>query len=142
MLILGLLLLAATAAFTGLVLADNLSGGPDYNVTVLGHHIATMNSLSIFCAGLALALIFGLAAMMTKTGASLHRRRTRKLHEARRDAADTARERDELAARLDRATPEPYAPGPDPDSDSDLEPKGATSADTPRHRHARHLFGH
>ena len=60
MLILGLLLLACTAAFTGFVLADNLNGGPDYNVTVLGHHIATMDPLAIFCAGLALALIFSL----------------------------------------------------------------------------------
>jgi hypothetical protein len=68
MLILGLLLLACTAAFVGLVIADNLGGGAEHNVTVLGHHIATMNGLAIFCAGLALALIFGLGLMMATAG--------------------------------------------------------------------------
>lgn len=153
MLILGVLLLACTAAFTGLALADNLSGGPDYNVTVLGHQIATMNSLAIFCAGLALALIFGLGCMMAMTGGLLRRRKSRKLTAARRDAAATARERDALAARLEdtRSTTAPaadepgydpgYAPPPtDPDPAADT---GATQAATPpRRHHARHLFGH
>ncbi|MFD8253045.1 hypothetical protein [Streptomyces werraensis] len=65
MLILGLLLLGAVGAFTGLVIADNLSGGPQYTVSVLGQDIATMSTLAVFCAGLALALLFclGLAAV-------------------------------------------------------------------------------
>jgi ABC-type spermidine/putrescine transport system permease subunit I len=74
MLILGLLLLAGSAAFTALVIADNLSGGPEYTVSVLGEDIATMNTLAVFCSGLALALIFclGLALM---SAAKTHRRR-------------------------------------------------------------------
>ncbi|MFF4117146.1 hypothetical protein ACFY0P_27295 [Streptomyces sp. NPDC001714] len=74
MLFLGLLLLAATVAFTALAIAGNLSGGPGYTVSVLDHHIATLGPLAIFCAGLALALIFclGLAVM---TGGAVHHRR-------------------------------------------------------------------
>ncbi|WP_369405583.1 hypothetical protein [Streptacidiphilus neutrinimicus] len=83
MLLLGLLLIAATAAFTGLVIADNLSGGPEYHVTVLGNTIATMNSLEIFLSGLALALIFCLGLAMTGTGGVLARRRRLRLREAR-----------------------------------------------------------
>jgi hypothetical protein len=79
MLILGLLLLAATGAFTGLVIADNLSGGPEYTVSVLGQDIATMNMLAVFCSGLALALIFCLGLVMV-TSRRHHRPRT---HEPR-----------------------------------------------------------
>ncbi|MFD9633301.1 hypothetical protein [Streptomyces violascens] len=78
MLLLGLLLLGATGAFIGLLIAvaDNLSGGPDYGVTVLGNHIATLNSLGIFLAGIALTLIFGLGcAMVRSAGARARRRR-------------------------------------------------------------------
>jgi hypothetical protein len=157
MLILGLLLLAGPAAFTGLALADNLNGGPDYNVTMLGHHIATMNSLAIFCAGLALALIFGLGVMMAMGGLSLRRRKYRKLSTARRDAVEAARERDELAARLENGTTAEPAGYPaagaagnpaagERERDlaanrGDLTSSGAARADQgPRHR--RHLFGH
>ncbi|WP_329136394.1 hypothetical protein OG552_24580 [Streptomyces sp. NBC_01476] len=158
MLILGLLLVACTAAFTGFALADNLNGGPDYNVTVLGHQVATMNSLEIFCAGLALALIFGLGVLMSMGGMSLRRRKARKLAAARRDARETARERDELAARLEKApaATEPAYPAnadyadyqttreEDVANNRDMEHTGtvASSEPGPQRRHARHLFGH
>ncbi|MFF9815498.1 hypothetical protein [Streptomyces sp. NPDC014006] len=74
MLLLGLLLLAATVAFTVLAIAGNLGGGPRYAVSVLDHHIATLNGLALFCSGLALALIFCLALAMMRSGAH-HRRR-------------------------------------------------------------------
>lgn len=76
MLLIGLLLLAATGAFTGLVIAYNLSGGPEYTVSVFGQDIATMNTLAIFCSGLALALIFcgGLAVAMNRAAHGRHRR--------------------------------------------------------------------
>jgi hypothetical protein len=93
MLILGLLLLAGAGVFTGLVIADNTSGGPEYNVSVLGHSIATMNTLEIFCAGLALALIFCLGMAMAMAGGVSRRHKSRKLAEARRAAAENARER-------------------------------------------------
>ncbi|EST35721.1 hypothetical protein M878_04930 [Streptomyces roseochromogenus subsp. oscitans DS 12.976] len=82
MLFLGLLLLAATGAFTALAIADNLSGGPQqYGVSVLGHHIATLSPLGLFCSGLALALIFCLGLAMV-SGAAHHRRspRPRRAH--------------------------------------------------------------
>ncbi|MFF5159578.1 hypothetical protein ACFY3N_25745 [Streptomyces sp. NPDC000348] len=76
MIVLGLLLLAAAGAFTGLVIADNLSGGPEYTVSVLGQDIATMNTLAVFCSGLALALLFcaGLSAVVSS---AVHRRHER-----------------------------------------------------------------
>ncbi|KUO16558.1 hypothetical protein [Streptomyces dysideae] len=89
MLILGLLLLAATGAFTGLLIADNLSGGPDYTVSVLGNDIATMNSLAIFSSGLALALIFCLGLAMMTTGAA-HRRHSHRRPRRRHARQDTA----------------------------------------------------
>ncbi|MER6565463.1 hypothetical protein ABT288_04570 [Streptomyces sp. NPDC001093] len=62
----GLLLLAGAAAFTALAIAGNLSGGPQYTVSVLDHNVATMSGLALFSSGLALALIFcaGLAIMV------------------------------------------------------------------------------
>ncbi|MEU6854048.1 hypothetical protein ABZ901_29490 [Actinacidiphila alni] len=161
MLILGLLLLAGAGVFTGLVIADNTSGGPDYNVSVLGHSIATMNSLEIFCAGLALALIFCLGTAMAMAGGVSRRHRSRKLTEARRSAAENARERDALAARLDTMNEQETAPaareGHAPDGAYDPDGTSGYGADTgraadddrppervgaTRHRHARHLFGH
>lgn len=161
MLILGLLLLACTAAFTGLAISDNLSGGPDYTVSVLGNPVATMNSLAVFCAGLALAVLFGLGALMTMRGLGLRlrRRRIRTPARARHDAALRARERDEPASRPDNpattgAPVQEYAaPGDHGDTrDRDLaagrdaggvsRDSGATRAPRHRHRHARHLFGH
>ncbi|MEU7241145.1 hypothetical protein [Streptomyces sparsogenes] len=75
MLFLGLLLLAAAGAFTGLLIADNL-GGPEYTVSVLGQDIATMNSLAVFCSGLALALLF-CVGLSVVASAAIHRRHQR-----------------------------------------------------------------
>ncbi len=135
MLLLGLLLVGATAAFTGLVVADNNSGSPNYSVTVLGHHIATMNTLAAFLAGAALALVFCLGLAMMTGGSRRAVRRRSDLRAARRDAKDAAAERDLLASRVGddtgpMADPEPMAG----------EPQG-TEAQV-RRRRARHLFGH
>jgi hypothetical protein len=81
MLFLGLLLLAATGAFTGLVIADNLSGGPEYTVSVLDQEIATMNTLAIFSSGLALALIFCLGLAVMRSGATHRRHRRSRTYE-------------------------------------------------------------
>ncbi|WP_374209080.1 hypothetical protein [Kitasatospora sp. A2-31] len=64
MLLLGLLLMATTGAFAGLLIADNLDGGPDYTASVLGNDVATLSSLGIFLAGIALALLFCLGLAM------------------------------------------------------------------------------
>ncbi|GGJ56222.1 hypothetical protein [Streptomyces brasiliensis] len=79
---LGLLLLAAAGAFTALAIADNLSGGPDYAVSVLGHHIATLGPLAIFCSGLALALIFCLGIALMAGATTHHHRRSPRLRRA------------------------------------------------------------
>jgi len=169
MLILGLLLLACTAAFVGLAIADNLGGGANHTVTMLGHQIAVMNGLAIFCAGLALALVFALGVMLASTGMKMRRRTGRKLHAARREAQATARERDELAARLDQIHAEHEAAqddtatvgyegyeryeggdagaasGSSPDPAAERETAAAgTAPDQPsrRRQHGRHLFGH
>lgn len=85
MLLIGLLVLAATGAFTGLVIAYNLSGGPEYTVSLFGQDIATMNTLAIFCSGLALALLFclGLAVTVGRAAQGRHRRtRVYETHDA------------------------------------------------------------
>nr|BEK63270.1 hypothetical protein KPHV_04970 [Kitasatospora purpeofusca] len=73
MLLFGLLLVAVTGAFTGLLIADNLSGGPEYQVAVVGHDLVVLNSLGIFLAGLALALLFCLGLVLARAGRSAHR---------------------------------------------------------------------
>ncbi|WP_438489632.1 hypothetical protein [Streptomyces sp. S186] len=86
MLLLGLLLLAATGAFIGVLIADNLAGGPDYGVGVFGNHIATMNSLAIFLSGIALTLILGLALAMIMAGMTRARHRRPAVRSARMPA--------------------------------------------------------
>ncbi|WP_431682396.1 hypothetical protein [Kitasatospora sp. KL5] len=86
MLALGLLLLAVTGAFTGLLIAENLDGGPTYTVTMFGNDLATMNSLAIFLAGIALTLLFVLGCLMVLVG----RRRSAELRAARRAGTVTA----------------------------------------------------
>ncbi|MEV6053654.1 hypothetical protein [Streptomyces sp. NPDC052107] len=85
MLFLGLLLLAGTGAFTALAIVGNLSGGPEYTVSVLDHDIATMNGLALFSSGLAPALIFCLGlAMMAAGGTRRHRHRRHRVPCGRR----------------------------------------------------------
>lgn len=88
MLILGLLLIAATAAFTALAISDNLSGGPGHTVSVLGHDIATLGPLALFCSGLALALLFCLGIAMMSRGTTHHRRGNGGLHRRHGRMAD------------------------------------------------------
>ncbi|AUG75600.1 hypothetical protein CFP65_0645 [Kitasatospora sp. MMS16-BH015] len=126
MLLLGLILLGAAGAFTGLAIADNLGGGPDYTVTVLGNDIATMNSLAVFLAGLALVFAFG--CLLAFTGGARARRRNVELQAAR------------LAAR--NGAPEQTGAG------SAAVPTGRPAAppvdDLPRHKRPswRHRFTH
>ena len=131
LLLLGLLLLCGTAAFTGLLIADNLSGGPDYSVTILGNTIATMNSLEIFLSGLALALIFCFALALMGIGGRLSSRRRALLRSshgahAATPHATTARADTDVAVDEETGTP------------------AGTAAGTPArsHRPHRHLFGH
>ncbi|MER5352323.1 hypothetical protein ABT093_18585 [Kitasatospora sp. NPDC002551] len=112
MLLFGLLLVAATAAFTGLLIADNLSGGPEYQVTILGNQLVTLDSLGIFLAGLALALLFCLGLALA--AAARRRARTgpvRRTAVAERAPRTDGRTAGEPVAR-ERTEGEPVAGGP------------------------------
>ncbi|MGI5401118.1 hypothetical protein ACQEVG_16975 [Streptomyces sp. CA-135486] len=123
MILLGLLLLLATGAFAGLLIAYNTSGGPEYTVTMFDNDVATMNSLSIFLAGLALALLFCLGVAMIMAG--------------------SARRRHRSVARRDTRAPVETA---ERDAVRDRPAEGQAPADqartgSPRHKF-RHHFGH
>ncbi|WP_182453004.1 hypothetical protein [Streptacidiphilus sp. P02-A3a] len=128
MIFLGLLLLAATAAFTGLAVADNISGGPHDNITILGHQIANMSSLDVFLSGIALALVFCLGlALATGGGARMHRRAAA-LGAARAEARRAIADRDALQERLNDS------PGTGSES--------TDPAPVRRSHRRRQLFGH
>ncbi|MFD4262544.1 hypothetical protein ACFWR9_34205 [Streptomyces sp. NPDC058534] len=101
MLVLGLLLMAGAAAFAGLLIADNLSGGPDYTVTLMGSEPFTISTLGAFLGGIALTLIFGLGLWMLLAGTVLARHRSKKRRTDRETARRAHAERDELAGRLE-----------------------------------------
>ncbi|MFD8201504.1 hypothetical protein [Streptomyces sp. NPDC059701] len=97
MVLLGLLLMACAAAFAGLLIAYNLSGGPDYTVTLLGSQPFTINTLGAFLGGVALTLIFGLGMWMLLAGTVMARRRSQRRRMERVSAARSAPEYDESA---------------------------------------------
>ncbi|WP_037607048.1 hypothetical protein [Streptacidiphilus rugosus] len=135
MLLLGLLLLCATGAFTGLLIAGNLSGGPDYQVVVLGNTIATMNSLEIFLSGLALALIFCLALAMMGVGGRMASRRRAVLRGARHAAAPEATTTAPATSVPIETAPVETVPA---ETDENERPMAGSGAG----RRHRHLFGH
>lgn len=79
MLVLLLLLVLATAAFTAVVVVENFSGGPEYTVEVFGNQIAALGPPGLFLSGVALTLIFclGLAALAGGLKRRQHKRRAR-----------------------------------------------------------------
>ncbi|MFC5909927.1 hypothetical protein [Streptacidiphilus monticola] len=84
MLLLGLLLAGGSAAFAGLLIAENIGGGPSYTVTMFGQDLGTVNTLGAFLAGLALALVFCLALAMIPASARRSWRRSHELRMARK----------------------------------------------------------
>ncbi|MFV0137912.1 hypothetical protein ACLGIH_32795 [Streptomyces sp. HMX87] len=101
MLLLGFLLMAGAAAFAGLLIAYNLSGSPDYTVTLLGSQPFTISTLGAFLGGIALTLIFGLGLWMLVAATALARHRSKKRHRDRTTAKRATAERDEMAGRLE-----------------------------------------
>jgi hypothetical protein len=139
LLLLGLLLMAATAAFVGLTIAYNTGAGPDYQVNLLGEHPFTMTTLGAFASGLALATLFGLGLWLMLGGGALARRRSKKRRAARHEARQMAAQRDTMASRLQETGHEEHiAEAPRP-----TEQAGATSFQTRRRRsmpfHRPHL---
>ncbi|MEU1628879.1 hypothetical protein ABZ746_26915 [Streptomyces sp. NPDC020096] len=115
MLLLGMLLVGATAAFTALAIAENFAGGPGYGVTMFGQHVATLSTLDVFLAGLALALAFCLGLVMMRGGARHARHRRGERRVARRAA--------------------------EPEATSARDGEGAAEGRS-RHHHGLRLFGH
>jgi hypothetical protein len=56
--VLGTLLVAGAGAVCGLLIADNLSAAAVYTPHLLGHALPSLNATGLFCAGLALGLLF------------------------------------------------------------------------------------
>lgn len=136
MLLIGLLLLAAAAAFAIILIVSNLTGGPDYSVSLFGGHPFTVSTLGAFCGGIALALIFGLGLWLILGGTALRARRSRKMRNAQREARDAVSERDEMRSQLE---------GTGHGQSADSESRGATLKPAARaHRQTRrlHLRGH
>lgn len=129
MLLLGLVLLAATGAFTGLLIAYNQSG-PDYTIGMFGNTLGTLNSLEIFISGIVLALLFCLGLLMVMGSAAYRRRRRLARRAERREAQEVLARRDAWAAGSG-GTDAPVA---------ETDERG-TTAMPPRRRH-RHIFGH
>ncbi|MCC9307914.1 hypothetical protein LN042_12560 [Kitasatospora sp. RB6PN24] len=112
MLLLGLLLLAATGAFTGLVIAGNLNTGPSATVTVVGHDIATMSPLAMFLSGMALALILVISAVLLGVGLVRARRRRTEVQAARLVVREAGTTRTEPAPSRTEPTPSRTEPAP------------------------------
>jgi hypothetical protein len=91
MLLLGLLIVAAAVAFAIVVTADNLGGGPHYSVNLFDHHLATVNTLGAFLAGIALTLVFCLGLLIMTAGARREHRRNSELRAARRERRAAAK---------------------------------------------------
>ncbi|WP_063773556.1 hypothetical protein [Streptomyces rubellomurinus] len=150
MVLLGLLLLASSGAFIGLLIADNLSGGPEYQVTVLGNDLVRLDSLGIFLAGVALALVFCLGLAMIGASRRAVRRRGVPVR-----AAEPVERRAPLSDEVPRTSArsrEPLrddVPLPPGDARPTAEERAAEQGGreaavrrAPRWRRGLHLFGH
>ncbi|WP_181442173.1 hypothetical protein [Streptomyces tateyamensis] len=92
MILLGLLLLAATGAFTGLAIADNLHTGQSTTMSILGHDVATMTPLAVFLSGAALALICCLGLALVAAGLVRARRHRSALSATEQELSATRKE--------------------------------------------------
>lgn len=143
MLLLGLLLMSASGAFIGLLIADNIAGGPEYQATVLGNDLVTLNSLGVFLAGVALGLVFCLGLALTGLA-----RRTRPV----RPTAGGAAYREAYPTRRAHRRGQPEAEDAPVPGERSTRPEEraaeqggrdtGTSTEPPRGGRIRHLFGH
>lgn len=97
MMVIGLLLAAAAAAFTALLIAFNTSGGPEYTVSLFGSDPFTISTLGAFAGGLGLALVFALGMWLMREGLGLHHRHAVQ----RKEGGAAVGERDRLRRQLD-----------------------------------------
>jgi hypothetical protein len=66
--LLGVVLAGGAGAFFGLLIAENTAGGPRYTPGIFGQSLPTLNTLGVFCAGVALGLIFCLGVWLILRG--------------------------------------------------------------------------
>jgi uncharacterized membrane protein len=104
MLIIGLLIVVAAAAFAGAVVSENW-GGTTYTVHGFGHVLGHLTLAEIFLSGVILTAIFFLGLWVASVSSRIRRRTsTRRRAEVRatREERDTLlAERDKLASELD-----------------------------------------
>ncbi|HEU5472175.1 MAG TPA: hypothetical protein VFV67_16095 [Actinophytocola sp.] len=112
MLILGLLLVVASAAATALLVAYNGTGGTEQTVVLFGRELASVTALEAFVSGLVVAVVFCLGVwMMVRAGRRSAAVRS-EYRAVRREARENAKERDRLADELakERSVAERDAP--------------------------------
>ncbi|WP_406294557.1 hypothetical protein OG948_06565 [Embleya sp. NBC_00888] len=141
MFLLGLLLAACAGAFAALLIAYNTSGGPEYTVSIFDTDMVTLNSLAIFCAGLALSLIFCVGLLMMGGKARMSRARRNRERRALDRATlerQSAAAREEAAQARERATQaEAHAEHTGPEPRAADQPTATWSADPADHPRTR-----
>ncbi|MYS86133.1 hypothetical protein [Embleya scabrispora] len=110
MIVIGLLIAAASVAFAALLVAYNTSGGPEYTVSMFDQNMVTLDTLSAFLAGLALALLFCAALALVAMGM---RMRTRRRHASARVSEVSEYDRSGRAARYAAVHQHEGAHGPE-----------------------------
>ncbi len=104
MLLIGLLIVVAAAAFAGAVVSENW-GGPTYTVHGFGHVLGHLTLAQIFLSGVVLTAIFFLGLWVASVSSRIRRRtsnRRRAENRATREERDALlAERDRLASELD-----------------------------------------
>ncbi|MBX6371176.1 MAG: hypothetical protein IRZ02_02820 [Acidothermus sp.] len=104
MLVLGLLLAVAAAAFGAVVTVEDW-GGPTYPINGFGHHLGDLTLAEVFLAGVILCAIFFFGLWLSSVSSTLRRRRSlRRRAEARalrEQYEEIAAERDRLARELE-----------------------------------------
>ncbi|AHH96865.1 hypothetical protein GCM10010174_34200 [Kutzneria viridogrisea] len=93
--VLGLVLVVIAVAVAAFGIAFNASAGPAHPLSAFGAQVVTATPLEIFLGGIAVTLVFCLGVWALAVAG----RRRRAL---RSEVRATRRERDELAAQLDR----------------------------------------
>jgi uncharacterized membrane protein len=111
MLIIGLLIVAAAAAFAGIVLSANWGGG-GFAISGFGHTLGHLTLAQIFISGVVLTAIFFVGLWIASVSNRMRRRtslrRRAELRTAREEHDSIVAERDRLARELDaRAASDP-----------------------------------
>jgi uncharacterized membrane protein len=102
MLLIGVLIVVAAAAFAGAVVSENW-GGSTYTVHGFGHVLGHLTLAQIFLSAVALTAIFFLGLWVASVSSRIHRRSSSR---RRAEARATREERDTLLAERDRLASE------------------------------------